>query len=573
MDVQNLIRKIEKSILVSFDTETVSLTDKTIVSYSICCDGETFFVPIAMNTMKNVSKKDNELILSAIINKNGVIYHHYHFDAQVLRKAGFTPTKLPHDTMIMAHLLNENRRLKLKTLVFEIFGYEMKTFKQVCGTGKKQISFADAPPELAKAYGVDDAEWTQKLYIHLNNKLMKSPDLKEAYESIERPLLLVVDAMHTVGVPIDKDKLEEIATLCQEKSHDYYEKIQYYMKGINLNSPLQLREYFINQRFQPILKRSRRTGEPSVDNEVLEKYADKCPEAGWILKYRYYSKILTTFIPALSPSNGNKRIYPHFHQVGTTSGRFSSSEPNFQNIPNEDKLGIRDCIKAPKGFVFIGADYSQMELRLAAHFSKDKTMRNIYNSGGDIHETTSKAVGCERRQAKVINFGILYGIGVKALSKNLDATYDEARKYIKGYYDTYPGVREFMLKARRTAVEKGFVKLYGGRHRNISKNFESKTEWEKGGELRSLSNAIIQGSGAMIIKDAMVKLSKSLKKFPQNEVKIIAQIHDELIIECAEKHVDVVKQIVKKCMIEPTKQLSVPFDVDVKSGRTWEEIH
>jgi DNA polymerase-1 len=214
-----------------------------------------------------------------------------------------------------------------------------------------------------------------------------------------------------------------------------------------------------------------------------------------------------------------------------------------------------------------------MELRLAAHFSQDKTLCMVYKTGGDIHDATAKAVGCERRQAKVINFGILYGIGVKALAKNLNTTYDDARKYIKGYFDTYPGVRIFMHQTKRQAVTQGYVKLYGGRHRNIKRSFEKKTDWEKEGELRSLSNAVIQGSGAMIIKEAMVELGKQLSKFPQNSVKIIAQIHDELIIECDEILVSEVKNIVKDALLKPTLGLSVPFEVDVKIGKNWEEIH
>lgn len=565
----DIIRKIEDAEIVSLDTETLSIADKTLVSFSICCDDIPFFIPVQMNTMDNYRDTEWKAILKTVLNKEGVIFHNFAFDSRVLYKVGYVYNKNPHDTMIISHLLNENISHRLKDLVKQHLNYEMVQIKQLIGTGKKQITFAEVDERSATNYGSDDALYTYKLFKKLYSLLQQNDDLLSCYENIERPLLLVVADMHSQGVPVDINRVQTIQAYCQERADEYYDKLQFYMHGVNLNSPLQLRQYFIDKKYMPILKRSKRTGEPSVDSEVLEKYKSKCVEAEYILQYRYYTKILTTFVPALTPQPDGK-IYPEFNQVGTTSGRFSSSEPNFQNIPTDDTLGLRNCIVAPPDYVFIGADYSQLELRLTAHFSQDPTLLHIYRTGGDIHQQTATSVKCNRKNAKIINFGIIYGIGVRALAKNINSTMDEAYRYMKEYNKTYPGVREFMSKARYEAVRTGKVTMYGGRKRNISRNFEHKSEWERGGELRSMCNAIIQGSGAMIIKQAMVNMHPLLQQYG---ARIVAQIHDELIIMCPTKHREIVKEIVRDEMIKPTNKLLVPFEVDVKIGKTWGDVH
>jgi DNA polymerase-1 len=570
MTVKKLIQKIENASFIAFDTETVSLEDKTMVSFSFCCDGESFFIPVAMNTMSSMPEKDWRRVIEAILKQEGVIYHHYAFDAQVLRKAGFIPVKLPHDTLILAHLINENGRHKLKILIKEIFGHEMKTFKELCGTGKKQISFADADPVMAKSYGSEDAYWTYKLFLHLMILLTESKDLIYAYEKIERPLLMVVDSM-AKGIPINKVKLSRITKLCKEKADNYFDKLQYYMGDVNLNSPLQLREYFINKRFQPILKRSRITREPSVDNEVLEKYAKKLPEATWLLKYRYYFKILNVFSVALSPFNGDTCIYAHFNQAGTTSGRFSSSNPNMQNIPKtKDKLGLRKCIAAPKGYKLVGFDYSGIEMRLVAEFSNEKILLDAFNKGVDIHSQVAKDVGCTRDKAKTLSYALLYGAGVNLISKQMNTTRDEAAQYIKNYYKKYPNIRDYITTTRKKAYEQGYLSIYGGRRRNISKDFESKTEYQKGGELRSLVNATIQGASATILKKAMISICEQIKKY---DAYIILTVHDELITLVPEIHAQKVKKIMEKCMIDAGNDFKVKIEVEGGIGNDWSQLH
>lgn len=575
VDIQNielLIQKIEKATHVSIDTETKSLEDKTLVAYSICCDGDAYFIPVAMKNLQNIPSLPQTRIMQALLNRE-LIYHNYAFDAQVLTKAGFPPTKLPHDTLIIAHLLNENTSHRLKDLVKTHLNYQMTTYKELCGTGKKQISFAELDGERATYYGVDDALYTYKLFMYLHNKLIQYDDLRKAYYDIERPLMLVVQDMHTQGVPVDVEKVKAIQKVCTEKMQDAYDRLQYYMKGINLNSPIQLRDYFIGKRHQPILKRSPRTGEPSVDSEVLEKYANTCKEAGLILEYRYYAKILTTFIPALTPTldNGGMKIYPEFSQAGTKSGRFSSSNPNGQNFPkSKDELGLRSCFKAPDGYKLIVYDYSGIEMRLVAALSNETKLIDAFNKDLDIHSEVAKDVGCARHEAKVLSYALLYGAGVRLIAKQLNCSLPDAQQYIYNYYNKYPQIRHYLTATRYKAHKQGYLSIYGGRRRNISTNFEHKSDYEKGAELRSLVNATIQGASATLLKKAMIQIHQQLQ--PLN-AHLIMTVHDELMAIATTENAETVAQIMKEEMIAAGKEFAVKISVDGGIGNEWSSIH
>jgi len=570
--VDKIIEEIQNAGEVALDFKTVSLEDKTPVAFSFAYGNKVWFVPIEMKYFFNLPEIACNRLLMIITKHKNLIFHHSAFDLQVLRELGIILPTSPHDTLILSHLVNENGSHKLKDLVKEHFNYDMKRYKDVCGTGKKQIHFSDVQDKnLAHDYASDDAKWTLQLYNKFINEVMADKELAQAYTEVERPLLLVVDDMHSQGVPINGKKLTQIRTKCDNLKDMYKSKLDYYLTDINLNSSKQLREYFIDKKRLPVLKKSRKTNEPSVDSEVLEKYAEKynSKEADWILKYRYYAKILATFVPALEPDDEGL-IHPHFHQVGTTSGRFSSSEPNFQNIPKGDEFDIRDCIEAPRGYTFVGADYSQMELRLAAHFSQDNNMMDAFLNGKDIHDKTKQSVGCSRTEAKVLNFGILYGMGTNTLAKNLGCSRMEANQFLVNYRKSYPSLQFYMNNIRQEAAKNGYLTLLFGRKRHMPTNFEDYDDWYKMGILRSISNAVIQGGGAMIIKKAMVLMNEKLKDY---DAHIIAQIHDEVIVMCKKQDAEKVKIIVEKCMIQPTENLSVPFKVDCKTGKTWKAIH
>jgi len=335
-DVEDIKKEIGNAEYVALDTETISLNEKTIVSFSFAIKNKVYFVPVRMKYFFNVSEKVAMDLLKYISEHKGVVFHHFAFDGLVLHEAGIDLQHAPHDTLIISHLLDENGSHKLKDLVQERLNYTMIRFKDICGTGKKQIEFRDVKDkEMAMKYASDDAEYTLRLFELLLNELNNNPNLKRAYEEVERPLLLVVNDMHIQGLPADASRVASIEKKCISLRDLYKRKLDHYMTGVNLDSPKQLKEYFIGKKGLRVIKRSKRTNEPSVDSDVLKKYAKMgVNEADWILKYRFYAKITSTFIPALKPDTEGK-IHPFFHQVGTTSGRFSSSNPNCLSLDTE----------------------------------------------------------------------------------------------------------------------------------------------------------------------------------------------------------------------------------------------
>ena len=584
LDLEKYLQEIESAKILATDTETVSLQDKTLVgfSYAYLVKGKVkrYYIPVKHNKIKNMPQSGWKKLLRAIANHPIVVFHNFAFDSQVLFKLGYKMKYIPHDSMIIAHLLDENNSVGLKKLVKRLLKHDMLTFKEICGTGKKQISFANVvDPVIIERYASSDSEYTLKVFLKLYHELQKDKQLFILYEALERPLLPVVASMHNHGITVDVKKVKEIKKHCEEFQKTYKELLNKRTQNINLNSSKQLREYFIDKLNMPVIKRSRKTDAPSVDSEVLKVYSTKCRDAEYILKYRYYSKLLSTFIPALTPQihqNSTKsgkwggKIFPSFNQAATTSGRFSSSNPNMQNIPLEDKLGIRECIIAEPGHVLIGADFSQQELRLAAHFSQDPTMITAFKEGKNMHTITAKAVNCSKKQSKVINFSILYGVGAKTLAKNLDTSVEKAMEYIEKYYDTYPKVREFIINARQKAYEQGYLQTFMGRKRHINSKFDYLDEYQKGAELRSMVNAVIQGSGADLLKASMVMIHKEIQKY---KACIISTVHDELILSCPKEHAEQVKKIVEKCMVNSGIGLRVPMKVEVKSGKSWGEVH
>jgi len=471
--------------------------------------------------------------------------------------------------MVIAHLLNENQPVGLKKLAKREFKYDMLTFKEVCGVGKKQISFADLEDEvIIDKYASDDALFTLKLFLLLYNKLSKDIKLMRVYDVLEHPLLEVVVSMHNEGITVDRRKVKKIKKICLEKRDFYFSKLNFLMGGVNLNSSKQLREYFIEQNNCPVIKRSMKTNKPSVDAEVLKIYAENNMEADWLLKYRYYAKILSTFVPYFE-SKTNK-VYASFNQSGTTSGRFSSSGPNLQNVPNEDKLGIRECVVASKGYKLISLDYSGVEMRLAAHFSGEEKLITAFNSGLDIHSQVAKEVGCSRSKAKTLSYALLYGAGVKTIAKHMDTTPKKAAKYMENFFEKYPKIKEFIVKSKKQAYNNGYVESFMFRKRHLNPKFEFLDEYQKAGELRSMVNAIVQSSGADILKAAMIMSYKEIQKY---NATIIAVIHDEILLTCPEIHAQKVKNIVEKCMIRAGVGLKVALEVKGNIGDNWGEIH
>jgi DNA polymerase-1 len=569
-----------EKMIVSIDTETVSLDDKTMLAFSYTIDDKTTVVPVAMNTTKNTPKKTALDTLTELINNYTVIFHNSSFDIPVLCKFG-VPFELfekasrenrLEDTVIMANIIDENIQHGLKPLVKRYFRHQMTEFKEVCGVGKKQISFADVSWDIAKKYSAEDAHWTYKLYHVLLKSLQEDSQSYKIYTEIERPLLIIVADMHIHGITIDVKKLKEVTDLCNQKITLLKDKLDITMGDVNLDSPKQLCEFFIKKKGLPIIKTTDKNA-PSMDKEVLEAYAETDIDAKLLLEYRKYTKLAGTFLTALTPTTWDidtwrGSIFTSFHQAGTTSGRFSSSNPNMQNIPTSSEINVRDCVVADQGHTLIGADYSQIELRVLAEVSQDFHLMKAYKDKEDIHKVTADACGVERRVAKTINFGLVYGMGAKTLGKRIDVSYEEAQNYIQRFFDKYPGIKEFWNSTEQKARALGFVETCFGRKRHLTIYFYAKDEYDQGAEIRSIINSVIQGTSADIMKIAMRDLYEPLKSLG---ARIISTVHDEIIVSCPEENAQKAYDLMNTKMVAAGESLSVPIEVKVKIGKTWSE--
>lgn len=566
-----------KGALVALDTETISLTDRTLVGFSFAYEDKAYYIPVKDKYLKNYSEKFAWELLSYILQECNVVFHNSSFDLPVIAKFGVEiPDKIYDDTVIMANLINENMQHGLKPLVKKYFDYQMIELKELTGTGKHFKSFDQVEDKRKIQYAVDDAKWTLKLFTKLKEELSKDQAILKLYEGIERPLTRVVADMHIHGVKVNVEKVQSVSAVCQKEMESTETKLKILMgKEINFNSPKQLKEYFIDKCHMPIIKKSSKTNQPSVDKEVLEIYSETNNEAKLLLDYRKYSKIYSTFISALTPTNWDTNkmtgyIHASFNQAGTVSGRFSSSNPNMQNIPHDDDLGLREVVIPDEGHILIGADYSQIELRVLAHFSKDPNLLLAYNNKKDIHQQTADALKIDRYDAKTINFGLVYGMGAKTLAKRIKRSYDDATFYLNKFFEVYYKVKEFWEQAENQFRHWGYVQTIAGRKRRRTPYFFAKDEYEQSAEVRSAINSIIQGTAADLMKRAMVAMYPELKKLG---AKLILTVHDEVLVSCPIKNARQAKEIIEKKMIDAGYDLDVLIEVDAKFGRTWAEAH
>ena len=559
-------------MLISVDTETISLEDRTLLGVSIAFklpNGKIYakYFPLKHSGVRTYNIKQLKKLFASFSKLNPTfIFHNSSFDLPVLYKNGINllPYEI-HDTQIISHLLDERQPHGLKKLVRKYIGHQMREYKALVGTGKKQIPFYETGQQ-GVDYAKEDALYTYLLFEKLYPKLQAKFKLYDIYQNIERPLLYTVAKMHAYGIFLDVDKIRQIEEYCQNNINLLEKKLRLFLHDVNVNSPQQLAEYFINQRKLPIIKRTPK-GAPAIDKEVLEEYAKKDVVAKMLLEYRKFNKIMTTFIPAFK-KNRNGWIHPSFNQVATRSGRFSSSNPNFQNIPTDDEFGLRECVIASPGHDLIGADWSQIELRIAAHVSGDRNLINAYLTGEDIHDKTAKAVGVERRAAKTINFGLLYGIGAGSLAKRLGVSRDEAIAYKERFFKTYPGLKQWMDSTREWILEHGYTETIYGRRRRVAYRFYEMDEYEQSHEIRALTNHVIQGTAADIMKIAMAKVDRAISPYG---AAVISTVHDELLVDCPSENTDKVLEIMRKIMED--FNLKVPLVVDIKSGRSWKDVH
>lgn len=580
--LEELIGLVKKAGVYAFDSETDSLdfVSNRPVGFSIATKAEEgFYIPLQAEGQTFIPEEIVKNKLRQILEDPSLklVGQNFKFDYQVLKRWGINPANIWFDTMIAAWLVDTRiSTYNMDYLADHYFGYKTITYDEVVPKGK---FFQDVPLEQATEYAAEDADITFRLHEHLY-PIVKANNEKLFFD-VEMPLVTILGDMELEGIRIDKHVLEKYSVELDAQLSAIEKEI--YMecgKEFNINSTQQLQEVlFSDRKLKPIKKT--KTGY-STDTSVLEELALEDVVPQMILRYRALAKLKSTYVDALPlQTDSSSRIHTTFRQTGTATGRLSSINPNLQNIPIRDEEGrrIRKAFIAKAGMVFLSADYSQIELVVLAHLSEDPELTKAFKEGVDIHRLTASLVfgipqeavtQDQRRVAKVINFGVIYGMSAFRLSRELNIPVQQANGFIKMYFEKYAGVQNFINQTLNYAREHESVKTILGRERFInainSKNFN-----ERSGAERMAFNSPIQGSAADIVKMAMINISKKLRE-KGLESKMVLQIHDELIFEVPQKEVEAMKVLVKKEM-ENVIKLHVPLRVSIETAESWGDMH
>ena len=586
-------KKAENIGYVAFDTETNSLNavEADMVGFSLCTsENDACYVPLLHKENDKQIDFDQAIdILKSILEDNGIkkILHNMKFDALVVDKYNIN-IKNYDDTMLMSYSIGSGGiRHKLDTLIKYYFDHDAISFKDLIGSGKDKKTFQELSIKEAGKYAAEDADMTLRLWKRFKSFMVKDKQVK-IYEIIEKPLAQVIMNMEKHGISIDVNKLNELSVKFEEKLKNL-EKSCYKLIGeeINLGSPKQVGEILFDKLALPGGKKTS-TGSWSTNAEVLENLANEGYDFPKILlEWRALSKLKTTYTDTLPTYLNIKtnRIHSSFAMATTSTGRLASSDPNLQNIPirSDDGRMIRKAFIPEKGNVLISSDYSQIELRLIAHIADEKNLINAFLDEIDIHSSTASEVFNVplndmtpdiRRNAKAINFGIIYGISAFGLAKQLNISRTEASEFIKAYFNKYPSIRDYMDETKKFANENGFVKTLLGR-KCLVEDINSKNAATRSFMERAAINAPIQGSAADIIKRAMIILGNH-KKLAKLETKMLLQVHDELIFETKKENCEESMRIIKKEMESanlPILNLNVPLIADTNFGNNWDEAH
>ncbi len=590
-----LIRALKSAEMFALDTETTSLAthDADLVGLSFAVKpGEGWYVPVGHVAGDLLAQAPKQLPKTKVLealkplledSKKGKCGHNLKYDAQVLRRAGIELAGIKADSMLLAYCLFPGKYPpKLDTVAADYLGHQCISYEEVAGKGAKQIGFAAVPIETALPYAAEDAEVALRLTHTLSERLAHEKRLAR-HDDIELPVAAVLADMEWTGAKIDRAILAKL-------SANFGERIQTLEAAIhkaagtefNIASPKQLGELLFDTLQLPGGKKTK-SGQWATGQEVLEELAEAHEVPRLILEVRQLAKLKSTYTDALQKliHPGTGRVHTSYNQGITSTGRLSSTDPNLQNIPIRTAEGreIRKAFIADKGNLLLSADYSQIELRLMAHFSEDETLIRAFAEGQDIHAATAAAVngvdirdvsGEMRRRAKIINFGILYGMSAFGLSKQLGVGRAESAAFINAYFERYPSVRGFMDATLESARAQGYVETLLG-HRVYVPDINAKNGMHRAYAERTAINAPLQGSAADIIKVAMINLHRTLKtKHP--EAKMILQVHDELVVECPENRKAEVVECMREIM-QDAAQLKVPLLVDIGEGKSWFEAH
>ena len=586
------ISKLAAAQTIAFDTETTSLDhiEANLVGLSFAIEeGRGVYIPVAHSYAGAPAQLGLKRVLEAlkpVLEDAGIqkIGQNLKYDISVLAKYGIEVAGIAYDTMLESYVLNSvASRHNMDDLALKYLGLHSIRFEDIAGKGTKQITFDKINIEVAGEYAAEDADITLRLHKVLWPRLEKEPRLQRIYEELELPVLRILSTIEKNGVLLDARQLhQQSAELGRRLETLTVEAYELAGEAFNLASPKQLQNIFFNKLQLPVLKKTPK-GQPSTAEPVLQALALDYPLPKIIMLHRGLSKLKSTYTDQLPlqihASTG--RVHTSYHQAVTATGRLSSQNPNLQNIPirTTDGRKVRRAFIAPAGFELIAADYSQIELRIMAHLSEDKGLVAAFQAGKDIHKATAAEVfgravdditELQRRSAKAINFGLIYGMSAFGLSKQLNIARRDAQAYINKYFERYPGVKNYMDKTRMLAAEQGFVETLFGRRLYLPEINASNFQRRQAAE-RAAINAPMQGSAADIIKLAMIDVQNWLDK-TTSRARMIMQVHDELVLEVPLDQADEVIKAVKKIMCQAT-ELSIPLVVECGRGKNWDAAH
>ncbi|MCL2829255.1 MAG: DNA polymerase I [Betaproteobacteria bacterium] len=583
--------KIAAAEWVAFDTETTSLNvfDARIVGISFAtAPGEAAYIPLAHRGPGAPEQLDRKRALQALkpwfeSPQHLKIGQHLKYEQHVLSNHGIALSGIAHDTMLESYVLESDRKHNLEQLASRHLGLTTISYEELCGKGAKQIGFDEVDVEKASAYGAEDADVTLRAHEVLQRALKDEPALNRLYAEVEMPVSEILFRMERAGVLVD-------SALLARQSHEIgtrllaLEQEAYRLAGqpFNLNSPKQLAEILFVRLKLPARKKTP-GGTPSTDEEVLSELALDHPLPKLLLETRELAKLKNTYTDKLprmiQPETG--RVHTSFAQSVVGTGRLASSDPNLQNIPVRTAEGrkIRAAFAAPPGCRIISADYSQIELRIMAHLSGDERLLQAFAAGEDVHRATASEIfgippseigSSERRIAKVINFGLIYGMSAFGLARQLDLERGAAQAYIDRYFARYPGVLRYMEETRSQAHARGYVETLSGRRLWLPELRSAQAMRRQGAE-RAAINAPMQGTAADLVKLAMINVQNWLDA-EKLETRLILQVHDELVLEAPERETEQVREALPRLMAEVAR-LSVPLLAEVGVGANWEEAH
>ena len=590
--LEKWVKKIDKSKAFAIDTETdsVSTVSANLIGISISVkENEGCYIPIGHSYEGCPEQLSLEYIqenLGPAIEKNQTkaIGQNLKFDIPILSRHGINLSEFLADTMLMSYVLNSTAtRHGMDRLAEYYLNYTTTKYTDVTGTASKQISFAEVKIDVATDYAAEDADITLRLFNTLSALLKKKPTQEKLLKEIEYPLVHVLSRVEQNGAKIDKNKLGKHSKELGEKIADLSaQAFKIAGEEFNLDSPKQLLEILYQKQGLPVLRKTPK-GQPSTNEETLQRLSEEYELPKIILQYRTLAKLKSTYTDSLINIENPKtqRIHTSYQQAITSTGRLSSTEPNLQNIPIKTAEGrrIREAFVPEKGNTLISADYSQIELRIMAHLSEDKNLTNAFNNNIDVHSSTAAEVfgvaieevnNDQRRSAKAINFGLMYGMSAFGLTRQLGINRSEAQAYLDTYFARYTGVRDYMDNIKAKAREDMFVETIMGRRLYLNEINAANGLRRQAAE-RAAINAPLQGSAADIIKKAMLDIDKLiLNKMP--EVKMIMQVHDELVFECPKENADLVMEKMKETM-EQTVELKIPLIAEAAVGSNWNEAH